>query len=105
MIKAHSKAALAVILSLLLAAAAITGCSSSQPEQAAATPEPTAAPTAEPDPFAEERTAFDTAASLYYSDRVYTVKSGRIGTGGQQYYKVTSRYVPRLSKVKENYWS
>lgn len=72
MIKAHSKAALAVILSLLLAAAAITGCSSSQPEQAAATPEPTAAPTAEPDPFAEERTAFDTAASLYYSDRAYT---------------------------------
>ena len=72
MIKKHSMAAFAVLLSVFLAAAALTGCSSSQPEQAAPTPEPTAAPTAEPDPFAEERSAFDTAASRYYSDRSYT---------------------------------
>ena len=71
MIKIHSRTVLAVFMALLLAAA-VTGCSSAQPEQAAPTPEPTAAPTAEPDPFAEERTAFDTAASRYYSERSYT---------------------------------
>ena len=71
MIKPYSKAAFAVFLSLFLAVSAVAGCSSSKPEEAVSTPEPTAVPTAEPDPFAEERDAFDTAASLYYTDRSY----------------------------------
>ena len=71
MIKPHSKAAIAVFLALFLTVTAIAGCSSDKPEQAVATPEPTAVPTEEPDPFAEERVAFDTAAPLYYTDRSY----------------------------------